>query len=251
MRRSIHSFLAVPILRGGDVLGVLTVQNKTHKEYSDEDVEVLETTAMVLAEHLVSGDVAGVNTAAEFSRAVSHVVQGEADRRRPRARPRRAAREPRRRHRAEFARIPEAETRRLETAVDELKTTLDEILGQGDLAASGEHREVFEAYRMFAHDRGWLRRMKEAIKKGLTAEAAVERVQNDTRASMLGATRSLLARAAEGSRRVVGAAVARAVGRSPVRSARKASCRRTRSWLRAPWGPLICSTTIGRASRAW
>ena len=50
-----HSFLAVPILRGGDVLGVLTVQNKTHKEYSDEDVEVLQTTAMVLAEHLVSG----------------------------------------------------------------------------------------------------------------------------------------------------------------------------------------------------
>src|SRR5712672_4505331 len=54
-----HSFLAVPILRGGDVLGVLTVQNKRHKEYSDEDVEVLQTTAMVLAEHLLSGAVAG------------------------------------------------------------------------------------------------------------------------------------------------------------------------------------------------
>ena len=38
---------------------------------------------------------------------------------------------------------------------------------------------------MFAHDRGWLRRMKEAIKRGMTAEAAVERVQNDTRARML------------------------------------------------------------------
>ena len=66
-----HSLLAVPILRGGDVLGVLVVQNKTHKEYSEEDVEVLETTAMVLAEHIGSGAVAGVNTAAEFSRAVS------------------------------------------------------------------------------------------------------------------------------------------------------------------------------------
>ena len=72
-----HSFLAVPILRGGDVLGVLTIQNKTHKEYSDEDVEVLQTTAMVLAEHLVSGAVAGVNTGAEFSRAVGHVVRGQ------------------------------------------------------------------------------------------------------------------------------------------------------------------------------
>ena len=72
-----HSFLAVPILRGGDVLGVLTVQNKMHKEYSDEDVEVLQTTAMVLAEHLVSGAVAGANAAPEFNRAVGHVVRGQ------------------------------------------------------------------------------------------------------------------------------------------------------------------------------
>ena len=70
------SLLAVPIKRRGDVLGVLITQNKTRREYSAEDVEVLETTAMVLAEHFVSGDVAGVNTAAEFSRAVSHVVKG-------------------------------------------------------------------------------------------------------------------------------------------------------------------------------
>ncbi len=180
-----HSFLAVPIQRGGgDVLGVLTVQNKTAKEYSEEDVEVLETTAMVLAEHLVSGDVAGVNSAAEFSRAVAHVVRGQAI--------------------AEGIALghvvlhesrvvvttlksedPEAETKRLETALEELKATLDEMLEQGDLAVSGEHREVFEAYRMFVNDRGWLRRMKEAIARGLTAEAAVERVQNDTRSRML------------------------------------------------------------------
>jgi phosphotransferase system, enzyme I, PtsP len=180
-----QSFLAVPIQRGGaDILGVLTVQNKTAKEYSEEDVEVLETTAMVLAEHLVSGDVAGVNSAAEFSRAVTHVVRGQAI--------------------AEGIALghvvlhesrvvvttlksedPEAETKRLETALAELKSTLDEMLDHGDLAVSGEHREVFEAYRMFVNDRGWLRRMKEAIARGLTADAAVERVQNDTRGRML------------------------------------------------------------------
>ncbi len=179
-----HSFLAVPILRGGDVLGVLTIQNKTHKEYSDEDVEVLQTTAMVLAEHLVSGAVAGVNTGAEFSRAISHVVRGQplsdglalghavlpADR-------------------VVVTELeskdPEEERRRLEAAVEELKASLDEFLEQGDLAATGEPREIFEAYRMFAHDRGWLRRMADAIKRGMTAEAAVERVQNDTRSRML------------------------------------------------------------------
>ena len=179
-----HSFLAVPVLRGGDVLGVLTVQNRTQKEYSDEDVEVLQTTAMVLAEHLVSGAVAGVNSGAEFSRAVGHVVRGQ---------PLsdglalgHAVLHDTRVVVTEFkAEDPEAEASRLEAAVEELKASIDEMLEQGELSATGEHREVLEAYRMFAHDRGWLRRMKEAIRRGMTAEAAVERVQNDTRSRML------------------------------------------------------------------
>jgi phosphotransferase system enzyme I (PtsP) len=179
-----HSFLAVPVLRGGEVLGVLTVQNKTQKEYSDEDVEVLQTTAMVLAEHLVSGAVAGVNTGAEFSRAVGHVVRGQ-----PLsegiALGHAVVHEPRVVVTEIEAKDPAIETGRLEAAVDELKSSIDEMLDQGELSDTGEHRDVLEAYRMFAHDRGWLRRMKEAIRRGMTAEAAVERVQNDTRARML------------------------------------------------------------------
>jgi phosphotransferase system, enzyme I, PtsP len=179
-----HSFLAVPVLRGGDVLGVLTVQNKTHKEYSDEDVEVLQTTAMVLAEHLVSGAVAGVNTGSEFSRAVGHVVRGQALSE-GLALGHVVLHQPRVVVTELESSDPAEENRRLEAAVEELKASVDEMLEQGELAASGEHREVLEAYRMFAHDRGWLRRMGEAIRRGMTAEAAVERVQNDTRARML------------------------------------------------------------------
>ena len=179
-----HSFLAVPVQRGGDVLGVLTIQNKTHKEYSDEDVEVLQTTAMVLAEHLVSGAVAGVNTGAEFSRAIGHVMRGQ-----PLSEGLALGHAVLHAARVVVteleAKDPEEERRRLEAAVEELKASLDEILEQGELAATGEHRDIFEAYRMFAHDRGWMRRMTEAIKRGLTAEAAVERVQNDTRSRML------------------------------------------------------------------
>jgi phosphotransferase system enzyme I (PtsP) len=52
----------------------------------------------------------------------------------------------------------------------------------------GEHRDVLEAYRMFANDRGWNHRLEEAVRTGLTAEAAVERVQSDTRARMLRVT---------------------------------------------------------------
>jgi phosphotransferase system enzyme I (PtsP) len=179
-----HSFLAVPILRGGDVLGVLTVQNKRHKEYSDEDVEVLQTTAMVLAEHLLSGAVAGANAGAEFSRAVGHVVRGQ-----PISEGLALGHVVLHEARVVVteleAKDPVEEDRRLDTAMEELKASIDEMLEQGDLSATGEHRDVLEAYRMFAHDRGWLRRMKEAIKRGMTAEAAVERAQNDTRARML------------------------------------------------------------------
>ncbi len=49
---------------------------------------------------------------------------------------------------------------------------------------AGEHRDVLEAVRMVANDRGWVRRLREAVMTGLTAEAAVERVQNDARARM-------------------------------------------------------------------
>ena len=43
---------------------------------------------------------------------------------------------------------------------------------------------ILETYRMFAEDRGWIQRIREAINGGLTAEAAVQKVQDDTRARM-------------------------------------------------------------------
>ena len=185
-----HSFLAVPIIRDGEVMGVLTIQNRTHREYSDEDVEVLETTAMVLAEHLVTGAVAGVGAGVQAGRAagnivlrgqplteglgMGHVVLHDA---------RMVVTELK-------AEDPEAEERRLDAALADLQASIDELLEQGDLGGAGEHRDVLDAYRMFARDRGWIKRMKEAIARGMTAEAAVERVQNDTRARMLRHTES-------------------------------------------------------------
>jgi phosphotransferase system enzyme I (PtsP) len=77
------------------------------------------------------------------------------------------------------------ELERLERAINRLRISLDDLLNSGDMAPSGEHRDVLEAYRMFAHDRGWIRKIEEAINNGLTAEAAVEKVQSDTRARMM------------------------------------------------------------------
>jgi phosphotransferase system enzyme I (PtsP) len=178
-----HSFLAVPILRNGEVLGVLTVQNRTPRHYSDDDVEALQTTAMVLAEHLVTGSVTGV-LAGPAARQIDDLVKGQTIAE-GLALGHVVLHAPRIAVTELIATDTAAEAQRLEAAVDELKSTLDQLISQGDLARAGEHRDVLEAYRMFANDRGWQRRLIEAVKSGLTAEAAVEQVQNRTRARML------------------------------------------------------------------
>src|SRR6187551_1782014 len=53
-----HSFLGVPVLRAGRTLGVLVVQNRTKRHYRDDEIEALETTAMVIAEMIATGDLA-------------------------------------------------------------------------------------------------------------------------------------------------------------------------------------------------
>ena len=77
------------------------------------------------------------------------------------------------------------EMKHLAAAVETLRANLDELLEHGDVVEGGEHRDILEAYRMFAYDRGWIHKLEEAVMTGLTAEAAVERVQSDTRARML------------------------------------------------------------------
>jgi phosphotransferase system enzyme I (PtsP) len=179
-----HSLLAVPILRGGVVLGVLVIQNRTRREYSDEDIEVLLTTAMVVAEHIVSGDVEGAGAAAEITRSMSGVIRGEIISEGI-ALGHVVLHEPRVVVTKLLAEDIGSELVRLEAAIQALRTNLDELLSTESLAVAGDHREVLEAYRMFAEDRGWVRRIEAAVREGLTAEAAVERVHNATRTRML------------------------------------------------------------------
>src|SRR5690606_36795071 len=163
-----HSLLAVPVQRSGQVLGVLVVQNRTMKEYSDEDVEVLQATAMVVAEHLVSGAVAGLGSSAEISRSLSVKFEGE-----PLsegiALGHIVLHEPRIVVTQLLAEDPTAEFARLETAISSLRDGLDKMLDHEHLSKAGEHRDVLEVYRMFAHDKGWERRLRESVQSGLTA----------------------------------------------------------------------------------
>jgi len=182
-----HGFLGVPILRAGTTLGVLVVQNRTHRVYAEEEIEALQTTAMVLAEMIASGELQSPGalggTAETVLRRALHcrgAVLAEGI-----GLGRAVLHEPRVVVTDLIAENVEAEVGRLEQAIAEVRTSIDELIARGDVAHHGEHREVLETVRMFAHDQGWLRRMREAVRSGLTAEAAVERVQSDNRARLL------------------------------------------------------------------
>lgn len=178
------SFLGVPVLRAGRMLGVLVVQNTYQRHYSDEEVELLETTAMVLAEAIASPEMAKLGEShdgLEFAR--PRTLEAECfseglcfgrvklhDRR------------------VEITKLigddPKVESARLVEAVNKLVVSIDALLAKNQSKEMEETREVLETYRMFANDQGWMRRMQEAIRNGLTAEAAVEKVQSDHRAKM-------------------------------------------------------------------
>src|ERR671936_874525 len=184
-----HSFLGVPILRAGNTLGVLVVQNRARRTYSEEEEEALQTTAMVLAEMIASGELSSIarpgapEPAARRPKQVTGVALNDGI-----ALGHVVLHEPRVVITNFIADDVPKELKRLEAAVETMRSDLDVLLERGEVVEGGEHRDVLEAYRMFAHDRGWVHRLEEAVATGLTAEAAVERVQSDTRARMLRAT---------------------------------------------------------------
>ena len=177
------SFLGVPILRGGNTLGVLVVQNRARRTYPEEEIEALQTTAMLLAEMIASGELQSLaqpgrdialrrplalkGTPLADGVGLGHVVLHE----------------PRIIVKQLVAEDVKGEIARLDTAIGAMRHSLDLLIESGNMGP-GEHRDVLETFRLFAHDRGWLRRLREAVATGLTAEAAVERVQNDTRAKL-------------------------------------------------------------------
>ena len=180
-----HSFLGVPLMRGGVVIGVLVVQNRTQRHYTDEEEEALQTTAMVLAEVIASGELKEVarETAIDVAHMRSHhmrveslaegIALGQV-----------VLHEPRVRIQNMIAENIPAEIIRLDAAVAQLRSQVDALLNDTDAARTTDYSDVLETIRMFAHDKGWLIRLKEAVETGLTAEAAVELVQNDNRARM-------------------------------------------------------------------
>jgi phosphotransferase system, enzyme I, PtsP len=176
-----HSLMGVPILRGGRILGVLVVQNRTLRHYDEDEIEVLQTIAMIVAELAASGELINpleiaqshgggmlplrlvgvrLNPGLAIGQAVLH--------------------EPRLTIRQVVAEDSAAELERLQHAVVAMRASVDELVAASHGLGAGEHRDILEAYRMFASDRGWIARITDAIHSGLTAEAAVQKVRDET-----------------------------------------------------------------------
>jgi phosphotransferase system enzyme I (PtsP) len=178
-----HSFAGVPIVRRESAIGVLAVQHADARRYDDVEIEALQTVAMVLSEliagaRLVDGSnrrrqregmvrLAGLKLVAGMARgtAVFH--------------------EPRVLVEHTVAEDTELERARVYAAFRRMREQIEHITREAEFGTAGEHAEILETYKMFAYDEGWSRRINEAIDSGLTAEAAIERVQQRTRARML------------------------------------------------------------------
>ncbi len=180
-----HSFAGVPIVRREAAVGVLCVQHVESRRYADVEIEALQTVAMVLSEMIASAGLVdqahSIGTRPDMAvgqrltglRLVDGMGRGFA-----------VYHQPRIVIEHTVAEDTEAERARVYSAFAKMREQIDGMASQSEFGGDGEHREVLDTYRMFAYDEGWSRRINEAIDSGLTAEAAIERVQQRTRIRM-------------------------------------------------------------------
>jgi len=179
-----HAFLGVPILRGGRVIGVLTVQNRTERVYDEDEIETLQTIAMVIAEVVASDE----GQTSSYSATSQRITKPETLKGRiisnglgiGKACPH----DPYVPAAKFFAGDTDEEMLRLAVALQELRASIDTMLA-GDASDLGDDPlDIMEAYRMLANDPGWATRLAEGVKAGLSAEAAVDRARREHRAKL-------------------------------------------------------------------
>ena len=188
-----HSFAGVPIVRRERAVGVLAVQHADSRRYDDVEIEALQTVAMVLAELIAGAGLTDDHAAATDAQREGSVrltglklVDGM-------ARGNAVYHQPRVVIEHTVAEDTEAERHRVYSAFGKMREQIERMTNQAEFGVAGEHQDVLDTYKMFAYDEGWSRRINEAIDSGLTAEAAIERVQQRTRMRMREISDPLLA----------------------------------------------------------
>jgi phosphotransferase system, enzyme I, PtsP len=180
-----HSFAGVPIVRREAAVGVLCIQHAEPRRYEEVEIEAMQTVAMVLSELIANAGLVDekrrdgdrVQTAQGVRLGGLKLVEGM-------ARGHAVYHQPRIIIEHTVAEDTEAERHRVYSAFDKMREQIDRMASQAEFGVDGETREIIDTYKMFAYDEGWGRRINEAIDSGLTAEAAIERVQQRTRMRM-------------------------------------------------------------------
>lgn len=174
-----HAFLGVPLIRWNRSIGVLVILKKDIHEFSRLEIEILETVAMVVSEMIASEEMTNYKKALIKERGLT-----------PRDRVKGISLSKgyglgqaiihRRRQAVNkiFAEDKEQELKRLEAAHRQMNDDLDEKFNSTQLGI-GEHVDILDAYRMFAKDKGWYKKIADNVNSGMTAEAAVERSYED------------------------------------------------------------------------
>lgn len=180
-----HSFIGVPMLHSHRTIGVLVVQSKTSRAYSDELAEVLHAVAMVISELVIGSKIVDLyeitgqeHPTLQSQQLSGHTLAGG------------IAKAPIVLHRPKIeitqlvSDSPEEEELRFHGALLNLQQSVDAMITSAGLEEGSDHREILESYRLFSQDRGWIDRIVEAIHTGLTAEAAVRKVQEEMHARL-------------------------------------------------------------------
>jgi len=180
-----HSFVGVPLLHSHKVIGVLVIQGKVSRLFSEELVEILHTVAMVIGELVIGSkivdvfEIAGQEHPSLQSQQLSGITLSGG-----------IAKAPVVLHRPKIeitklvSDAPEEEEKRLNNALYSLQQSVDALISSAGIEEGSQQQEILESYRMFSQDRGWIERITEAIHTGLTAEAAVRKVQEEMHARL-------------------------------------------------------------------
>lgn len=180
-----HSFAGVPIIYRERAVGVLCVQHVDPRRYEEVEIEALQTTAMVMSELIANAEMVDDEEAFGLTEAMTGTTiitgltlakglgAGHA-----------VFHQPRITINQVVADDTEAERHRVYSAFDRMRDQIEHMTAQAEFGAGAETEDILKTYKMFAYDEGWSRRINEAIDSGLTAEAAIERVQQRTRMRM-------------------------------------------------------------------
>lgn len=177
------SFVGVPILRASKVIGVLVAQGRKAKRYTQAQVEMLQTIAMALSEMIAAGELVSQQEIRATGGLAQQQLSGT-------SLSSGIAKAPAVLHRPQLSisRYVAADTtyekQHFEAAIASLQKTFSDYMELRQSGVSGEQRQIIEAYLLFTKDKGWLKRVYDAIDSGLTAEAAVKKAQQELEVKM-------------------------------------------------------------------